>query len=553
MATYEELMAKARALAADGRAEDAKRVAQIAVGMKGQDQPADIKPNPDGTSAGSPPWGYVGEPGNYRPDVNGGGRLAAGARNAFQGMTFGFGDEIVAGATSLLPGRTYEAELERERERLRQNKEDYPGLSTAGELGGAVATALLPVGAGAQAASRAGQAVPRAASVAAKAPLASRMAGSMAAGAGLGGLYGFGAGEGGAQERAKSALAAGMLGAGTGAAVPLVGAGVQKALNARAGRRAIREAAKAGKTTSELFDEGEELYKRIADADVRVKPTSAVRGYGDVAMGAAGEGADRVYPRGVPHPTPAGAASYSLAKDSAERAARQAEVPFADIHRDSKIMRNIAGSNLANREDTRVAQTAKEKLDNWILGLSPDDVTSGDVAAMTEALPKARDTWSRARKSQLIDDAVERGQNYLSGGASGIKNRIKTILNNPKLAGQFSEAERAAMRRVVDGTPVEKIVDTFGSGLGQMATMATGGAVGSGGGIGGGLAGTLVGAGVGQGARRASEAFALRNAELARAAIASGQLTGSLPVVNPQTRAIIEQLLRGGMAPAVGN
>lgn len=212
MATYAELMAKARELAAAGRQDEAKRVAQIAVGMKAPE---------------SPPWGYVGEPGNYRPDVNGGGRLTAGARNAFQGMTFGFGDEIVAGATSLLPGRTYEAELERERERLRQNKEDYPGLSAVGEIGGAVATALLPVGAGArgaQIAGRAAQVAPRAAQTAAAAranlPLLTRMGGSAAAGAGMGGLYGFGAGEGGLGPRAESARDAAMLGGAFGAAVP---------------------------------------------------------------------------------------------------------------------------------------------------------------------------------------------------------------------------------------------------------------------------------------------------------------------------------------------
>lgn len=501
----------------------------------------------------SPPWGYVGEPGNYRPDVKGGGRLAAGARNAFQGMTFGFGDEIVAGATSLLPGRTYDEELARERERLRQNREDYPGLSTAGEIGGALATALLPVGAGANAAARAGQAAPRVAQVAAKAPLATRMAGSAAAGAGMSGLYGFGAGEGGLGPRAESARDAAMVGGAFGAAIPLIGGAGQRYLNARAGKQAIKAAARAGKTTDELFDEGEALYRRIADADVAVRPVSAVRGYGDVAMGAAKEGGDRLYPQGVPHPTPAGAAAYNLARQGAEEAAALREVPFDDIHTHSKIFRNIAGSNRGNRDDSRVAQAAKEKFDNWIMGLGPEDVSRGDVATLTETLPQARDVWSRARKSQLLEDAVERGQNYLSGGASGIKNRVKTILNNEKLAAQFSPAEREAMRRIIDGTPAEKLLDTFGSGLGQMATTAAGGAVGNAGGSLGMIAGIGVGAGVGQTARRASEAMAARNAEIARAAIASGKLTGELPKADPMKRAIIEQLLRGYIAPVAGN
>lgn len=496
----------------------------------------------------SPPWGYVGEPGNYRPDVKGGGRLAAGARNAFQGMTFGFGDEIVAGATSLLPGRTYDEELARERERLRQNREDYPGLSTAGEIGGALATALLPVGAGANAATRAGQAAPRVAQVAAKAPLATRMTGSAAAGAGMSGLYGFGAGEGGLGSRAESARDAAILGGTVGAGIPLIGGAGQRLLNARAGNRAIKAAARAGKTTDEVFDEGRAYFKAIDDAGISVKPESAIRGYGETAIDLGQQGAARTYRGGVEHPMPRSAAMFQMAQDQAENAVSKPSIPWRDIDLDSRVFRNTAASNPGNRVDTRAARAGSGKFENWLLGLGPDDVASGNPAVLTENLPLARDAWSRARKSEMIEDAVERGQNYLSGGASGIKNRIKSILNNEKLAAQFTPAERAAMRRIIDGTPAEKFIDTFGSGLGQMATTAAGGAIGNAGGPVGTIAGIGVGAGVGQAARRASEAMAMRNAELARAAIASGKLTGDLPVADPMKRAIIEQLLRGQVA-----
>lgn len=158
---------------------------------------------PQGEQAGaseSPPWGYVGTPGNYRPDVKGGGRLAAGARNALQGMTFGFGDEIVAGGTSLLPSRSYATELERERERLRQNKEDYPVLSTGSEIGGALGTSL-----GAW----------NAAGVGARGTTAT---GTLGRGIGMGATEGavYGAGQG---EGAEGRLTGGLMGLGLGAAM----------------------------------------------------------------------------------------------------------------------------------------------------------------------------------------------------------------------------------------------------------------------------------------------------------------------------------------------
>lgn len=570
--TYEEIMAKARKLAAEGNVEAAKRAMAMADAMKSPEAAEDVKPNPDGTY-GEPPEGFFTDPrtgamtsrellaNNMSPNA-----ATAAAKGAQQGLSFGFGDEVqgaMAAASPWMGGSAGERyTLGREYARAQEDaaRRDRPGATTAGEIGGALGTALMPTGLaarGSQILARGAQAAPKVAQTAAAAranlPLLSRVAGSSAAGAGMGGLYGFGTGEGGVGPRAESARNAAMFGGAFGAGAPLVGGAVQKILNARAGRNAIKRAAAAGKTTSELFDEGEDLYRQIAQADVAVRPTSAIRGYGDVAMSAAREGADRVYPTGVPHPTPAGAAAYSLTKRGAESAAKVPEVLFDDIHTDSKILRNIAGSNLKNREDTRVAKIAKEKFDNWVLGLTPDDVARGDVEAMTAALPKARETWSRARKSQLIDDAIEQGQNYLSGGASGIKNRVKSILRNEKLAGQFTDAEKAAMRRIIDGTPAEKVIDTFGGGLGQMATMAAGGTAGSGLGWGGALGGTAIGAGVGQVARRASEALAARNAETARAAIASGQLGQSLPQVSPQVRAIIEQMLRGNIAAAGGN
>lgn len=564
--TYEEIVAKARKLAAEGNIEAAKRAMAMADGMKASASASeDVKPNPDGTY-GEPPEGMVLNPrtgqmtsrelmaNNMDPSA-----AKSAAVGAHQGLSFGFGDEAQGVLNAAIPGKGTMADryaYGREYMRAMEDaaRRDNPGATTAGEVGGALATALTPMGAGGQIAAKTGQVVPRAVSqVAARAPLTTRAASSAAQGAAMSGLYGWGSGEGGVSERAGNARNAAMVGAGVGAAVPFAGAGIQKYLNARAGRKAIKEAARAGKTTGELFDEGEDLYRQIADADVRVKPTSAVRGYGDVAMGAAKEGADRVYPSGVPHPTPAGAAAYHLSKEGAEQASTLPEVPFSDIHAHSKVMRNIAGSNLANRSDTRVAQAAKEKLDNWILGLGPGDVVSGDVDTMTSLLPQARDTWSRARKSQLLDDAIEQGQNYLSGGASGIKNRVKSILRNPKLAGQYSEAEKAAMRRIIDGTPGEKLVDTFGSGLGQMATMGAGAAAGSSAGFGGGIIGTGIGAAVGQAARRGSEALSARNAEIARAAIASGKLKGNLPTADPKIRAIVEQLLLGNLAVAAGS
>lgn len=482
-------------------------------------------------------------------------RAGSAAAGAYRGMSFATGDELQGALNAITPGPGTMGEryaYGREYQRAVEDaaRRDAGGAFTAGEIGGALATALTPVGVGGRAAQAAGR-IPgaaRAGQFAARHPLGTRMATSAAQGAGLAGAYGYGAGEGGAGERAKSARAAAMLGAGVGAAVPAAGGAIQKGMQARATRKAIKEAAKAGKTTDELFDTGRDLYRQVSEAGVEVKPESAIRGYGEAAVGLGEQGAARTYTGGVQHPMPASAAMFQMAKQQAEAAATKPRIPFRDIDLDSQVFRNTAGSNIRNPSDTRIAKEGAGKFEDWLLSLGPDDVAAGDVETMTRVLPEAREIWRLAKKSDVIDEAVEAGQDYLSGGASGIKNRFKSILRNPKTSKQYSEGEKAAMRRVIDGTVPEKFIDMFGSGLGQMATTAAGGATGSGFGVLGTLGGIGAGAAVGQGARRASEALARRNAEIARAAIASGKLQG-LPVVDPQRRAIIEALMRGTATP----
>lgn len=68
-----------------------------------------------------------------------GGRAMSGLRSAFQGMTFGYGDEIVGSAAAALSGNNPEFERARERQRVQQGESAYPVQSALAEIGGAVA------------------------------------------------------------------------------------------------------------------------------------------------------------------------------------------------------------------------------------------------------------------------------------------------------------------------------------------------------------------------------------------------------------------------------
>jgi hypothetical protein len=213
-----------------------------------------------------------------------------------------------------------------------------------------------------------------------------------------------------------------------------------------------------------------------------------------------------------------------------------AALPFKSLDQ----MRRQAGAaagNVANKTDARAGVEVIQGLDDFVNRLGPDDVVSGDVEALKTMIPKARELWARMSKTQRIEDAIESGSNdYVSGAGSGIRNQFASILRNKKLARGFSDLELSAMRRVVNGTIPEQLINLAGGGIGQIATMTGGTAL-------GGLPGFLAGSAIAAGARKASKSVVTKNAEIARALIASGKAQ-ALPQIPKMQRQIVEALTR---------
>lgn len=452
--------------------------------------------------------------------------MGAGKSTAFgamQGLGFNTGDEAIGalagGMNALGLGGGIDARFatEQAREMERRAQEGNPVAYYGGLIPGAVASSLsMAKGLGL-----------------AKAP--ATVPGAMAQGATLGGiegaLAGAGGAEGGLQERGTAALWNGLLGAGVGGTVaPLVGAGIQKVADTRAANLAIREAAKNAPTTEALRAEGQAAYKAIDDAGVQIRPDRVRAAMGSIAeglrsQGAGYTGAEKVMP-----------ASRSIMEATSDVGAQANSVPFKELDIFRRYMGTAARANPANQGDTRAATEAMGTLDDFIRNLSPDDVDAGDVATLQEMLPKARDLWTRMSRSQTIDDAMEASEDYLSGSASGIRNQFARILRSPALSRGFSDAEKTAMRKVINGSIPQQALNLLGGGMGQLATLGAGFGI-------GGLPGAAVGMAAGAGFRKGSEAVARRNAEVVRALIANGGLE-TLPVASPGARKVAEALTR---------
>lgn len=528
----------------------ARRRAAEAAAASGQPAPAS-PPTPERGIGARLYDNFIGNPND---GVNSfGERVGTWLNRAGETMTLGaVGDEAAAAATSMLPGRSYESELER----YRANEENMSGLGrvsadVAGALTGAMAA---PIGTLARGAS-----------------MGSRLAAGGLSGAGMGGVYGFAEGEGGAQERLNEAGQGAAIGGAAGVAAPIIGGLVQRGADAVVGNRAIRQAAAGAPTTDELRAAAQAGYRQIDDAGVQIRPEAFNRLVGGLDERLTSEGLDVLPGPGSLTPRsarvmeiarqmddqmrqangPVAAAGEAALPSPGQNVPGSVGLPFSSLDQLRRYAGNAASQVSPDaRADARLGAIGIEQIDDFVRGLSPDDVTAGDVETLQRVIPQARDLWARMSRSGMIDEAIEKSENYLSGPASGLRNQFRRIVSNPRLSRGFSDAELSVMRRVAQGSIPERILYNMGSGLGQIGSTITGGALGLGGGPMGSIAGAATGAALSGGASRMAEGLARRNAEIARALVASGRLPAQLPVASDASRRIVEQLMMRNAATA---
>ncbi|QLB38231.1 putative internal virion protein/injection protein [Sulfitobacter phage phiGT1] len=446
-------------------------------------------------------------------------KIAAFLNKGGESMTMGVvGDEAAAGLDSMIGRGGYEQRRDQYRQQEAQLEEENPMLSLGADVGGAMAGLALPGG------------------IAMKGMgLGKRILASGAIGAAQGGLYGFMEGEGGLQARAKDAKQDAAVSGALGMAIPIAGAGIAKALDGRMARKAITNAAKGAPSTEQLRAAGSQAYKAVDDLGVQIKPDAFRRATGDVMDTMQRGGLDQ-----LPGPSSLTPKSARLGQIMGEMGSEMASEPSAALPFSSldqlRRKAGVAASDMGNKLESSLGTQAIGKIDDFVNTLSPDDLVSGDAKALGPAIEKARGIWSSMSKSQTIDDAIEASQDYLSGSSSGIRNQFRRILRSDKLNRGFTDAEKTAMRRVVNGTIPEQMLNLAGGGLGQL------GAVGAGIGLGG-APGFIAGAGLGMAARKGSEAVTGKNAEIVRAMIANGGLK-SLPKSDPKIKQISEMLMR---------
>lgn len=242
-----------------------------------------------------------------------------------------------------------------------------------------------------------------------------------------------------------------------GKAVEGVAAGAGKAINAFRGEPVKRiaqgaddvageapKAAGARMSPDELKEASRAAYKEADDAGVIFTPA----GVGRVSREAKEALAEFGY-----HPSlqPRVKVALDVLDDMAK-----GNVTFKGMDTLRKITKAAAQSPDAS--ERAAGNLIIDKIDDLMANSKPLETLAGDTPKAAKAMAVAREMWGRARRTELIEEAVVKAERRAGSTGSGgnvdnaTRQNLRAILDNPKKARMFTEAERKQIEQVVVGT-----------------------------------------------------------------------------------------------------
>jgi hypothetical protein len=433
------------------------------------------------------------------------------------------GDWLGAQKRSFLGGGTPEEELQAVQGEMARIEEERPWTSTAGSMFGAVA----PLGVAG--ASRA------------VAPL---LGASGSTGARVLAGAGSGAAIGGADAAVRSGgdPDAALIGAIMGGATGGLAGGIGGAVANRAGRAAVP-------SVDALRGAANSAYGAARAGGLQVAQPAFAQLVDDIERTVASAGID---------PTLHSRATAALGRLQGARGT-------APTLQDIELLRRVvkAAGKAPGTDEGRIAGIMVDRIDDFLDGLTLQQVVSGNAPATVAALREGRALWSRARKGELIGDIMDAaeltGKSTFtqSGAENALRSGFRNLAKNPRKMAQFSEPEQEAIRQVVTGGPIGNAMRWLGK-YAPTSTLPAAAGIGVGSGVGamlGGPAGAAVGGTAlpiaGMMGRAGATAATRRNANIVDAIVRAGGTPARAE--SPTRDAILTALgLYGGRQAAGG-
>lgn len=197
------------------------------------------------------------------------------------------------------------------------------------------------------------------------------------------------------------------------------------------------------------------------------------------------------------------------------------------------IIRKIAKSAEKSLEpdEQRIGKIVTASIDDFLDNLKQGSFSrgGGEVGALYK---DARQLWSRAKKSELLEEAFTKARDQATGFENGLRVQFRAILNSKKKRVGFTQDEIQAMQQVVRGTSAAntaKMLGRFGFSEGQASNMMLG-SLGVAGGAAGGAAlgigastGAIIVPAIGTVSRKLAQKLTANNARLAQAVVKAGK------------------------------
>lgn len=165
-------------------------------------------------------------------------------------------------------------------------------------------------------------------------------------------------------------------------------------------------------------------------------------------------------------------------------------VRLGDLDAARKILGKVS-QNFNNPIDAGAAKQAQAAIDDFVTNPPQNAVMAGPAAAAADTITDARANAAAAFRSDRLNGVADAADLRASAANSGAnignstRQRIASLLLNPKTASGFNDEETDALRGVVQGSPVANALRTSsnliggGGGLGKMIADGAGVAIGA--------------------------------------------------------------------------
>lgn len=158
-----------------------------------------------------------------------------------------------------------------------------------------------------------------------------------------------------------------------------------------------------------------------------------------------------------------------------------------DLQTARQQLSTIAG-NFANPTEQAAASRAIENITNYISRMPQSHMARGNAAEATEAWNTARSNYAAAKTAEKVQGKLYAAEQQAASANSGAnagnaaRQKLRTLLTNPKQGRGLTDAEGAAIEQTVQGSRMANALRTGGNllggggGLGALLTGAVGGA-----------------------------------------------------------------------------